>query len=111
MENDKNLFTVIVETSASDKIYKHFEFLARVSENATKKLLDKLLNDISNLEQMPYRNPVYEQLYFPIGKYRYMISSERYLVIYQVSNNIVYIDDIRDCRQEANENFFDTGQG
>ena len=62
MENDK--YQVIIDPAASDKIYEHFEFLARVNFDAANRLLDKLLSDIRSLESLPFRNPVYNRPYF-----------------------------------------------
>jgi hypothetical protein len=92
-------YHAIVAPTANDRMYEHFEFLARVSESAAYKLLDGLLADIKSLEYLPYRNPVYDRPYLPIGKYRYMISCERYRLVYQIEGEVVYIDDIQDCRQ------------
>jgi len=97
MENDK--YQVIIDPSASDKLYEHFEFLARVNVDAANRLLDKLLSDIRSLESMPFRNPVYNRPYLPIGKYRYMISNKRYHIVYQISDSFVFVDDILDSRQ------------
>ena len=92
-------YQVIVDPAANDRMCEHFEFLARVSETAAYKLLDGLLVEIKSLEYLPYRNPVYDRPYLPPGKYRYIISCDRYRIVYQIEGKIVYIDDIQDCRQ------------
>ena len=93
------VYQVIVDPAANDRMYEHFEFLARVSINAANDLLDGLIADISSLESLPYRNPVYDRPYIAKGKYRYMISCDRYRIVYQIEENVVYVDDIQDCRQ------------
>jgi mRNA-degrading endonuclease RelE of RelBE toxin-antitoxin system len=80
-------------------MFDHYEFLSRVSEKAAEKLLDGLLKDIHSLENMPYRNPIYDRPYLQRGKYRYMVSCGRYRIVYQIEGNTVFIDDIQDCRQ------------
>jgi len=100
MEN--NTYQVIIDPVANDKMYEHFEFLARVNVEAANRLLDNLLSDIRSLESMPFRNPVYNRPYLPVGKYRYMISNKRYHIIYQVSDSFVFVDDIQDSRQADN---------
>jgi hypothetical protein len=85
-------------------MYEHFEFLARVSETADKKLLNGLVKDIRALDRMPYRNPVYDRPFLPKGKYRYMISCNRYRVVYLIEGNAVFVDDIQDCRQSDSRN-------
>jgi len=99
MDDIDIVYRVIVDPAANDRMDEHFEFLARVSESAAYNLLDGLVQDIRSLEGSPYRNPVYDRPYLPAGKYRYMISCERYRIVYQIESNIVYVDDIQDCRQ------------
>jgi hypothetical protein len=99
MANKEAVYNVIVDNAANDRMYDHFEFLARVSEAAAMKLLRGLLKDIRSLENMPYRNPVYDCPYLQSGKYRYMMSCNRYCIVYQIEETTVYVDDIQDCRQ------------
>ena len=99
MNSEDKKYKVIVDPAANDRMFDHFEFLAQVSEKAASKLLDELLRDIRSLEYMPYRNPVYNRPYLKNGKYRYMVSSGRYRIVYQIEDNVVFVDDIQDCRQ------------
>ena len=99
MDEGEIRYDVIIAPTANDRMFEHYEFLARVSEVAAEKLLRGLLKDIHSLEYMPYRNPVYNRQYLLIGKYRYMVSCGRYRIIYQVEENVVFVDDIQDCRQ------------
>jgi len=92
-------YQVIIDPVANDRMYDHFEFMARVSETAAENLLDGLIKSINSLKKMPQRNPVYDRPYLKSGKYRYLISCERYRIVYKIEENIVYVDDIQDCRQ------------
>ena len=92
-------YHVIVDPAANDRMYEHFEFLAKVSKTAAEKLLDSLLVSIHSLERMPQRNPIYSRPYLPSGKYRYLISSDRYRIVYQIEEKTIFVDDIQDCRQ------------
>jgi len=92
-------YQVIIDPSANDRMNEHFEFLARVSQTAAYNPLDGLLTDIHSLEKMPYRNPIYDRPYLLKGKYRYMISCDRYRIVYQTEEPLVLVDDIQDCRQ------------
>jgi len=103
MGNDK-VYHVIIDPAANDRMYDHFEFLARMSVPAANKLLDNLITDIMSLESMPFRNPVYNRPYLQPDKYRYMISNKRYRIVYQVDGNFVYVDDIQDMRQADDKN-------
>ena len=99
MNNADDVFSVIIDPAASDRMDEHFEFLGRVSEAAATKFLNELLTDIRSLKQMPHRNPVYDRPYLKQGKYRYMISHDRYRIVYQIVEKMVLVDDIQDCRQ------------
>ena len=98
--NDVDIvYRVIIDPSANDRMFEHFEFLARVSRAAAEKLLDNLMASIHSLEHMPQRNPVFSRPYLPNGKYRYLISHNRYRIVYQIEGKNVFVDDIQDCRQ------------
>ena len=93
-------YRVVVAPSANDRMYEHFEFLARVDEGAAKRLLTALVKGIRSLEKMPQRNPPYNRPYLKTGKYRYLLVADRYRVVYQIEGATVFIDDIQDCRQD-----------
>ena len=99
MDNGDKEYTVIVDPAVNDRMYDHFEFLARVSESAAERLLVGLITDMRSLQYMPYRNPVFSKPYLRSGKYRYMVSCERHLIVYQIVENTVFVDDIQDSRQ------------
>jgi hypothetical protein len=100
MKNEKERYLIAIAPAANDRMADHFEFLARVSDTAAKRLLDHLLKDIRSLEWLPYRNPTYDRPYLPSGKYRYLLSAKRYRIIYQIVGNAVFVDDIQDCRHD-----------
>ena len=104
MENKGKVCKVVIDPAANDRMYDHFEFLARVSETAAEKLLAGLVTDIRSLEYMPYRNPMYNRPYLKSGKYRYIVSCGRYRIVYQIEENTVFVEDIQDCRQSENSN-------
>jgi len=100
MQPNEKIYEVIVDPAANDRMSEHFEFLARVSENAAARLLDKLLADVRSLKKSPFRNPPYNRPYLPKDKYRYMVSCDRYRIVYQIDGDFVFVDDIEDCRQD-----------
>jgi mRNA-degrading endonuclease RelE of RelBE toxin-antitoxin system len=93
-------YNICVAPAANDRMVGHFEFLARVSENAAYKLLDELIEDIKLLETNPQINPYLDRPYIELGKYRYKLSYGRYRIVYQIVNDTVFVDDIQDCRQD-----------
>jgi hypothetical protein len=100
MKYNEKVYQVIVASDANDRMYDHFEFLARDSVNAANKLLDGLLKDIQNLRTEPFRYPLFNHPYLPVGKYHYILSNKRYRIVYQIIGNQVFVDDIQDCRQD-----------
>ena len=103
MEIEK-IYHVSVDPAANDRMAEHLEFLSRVSKSAANRLLDELLTSIRSLKKSPYRNPVYDRPYLPLGKYRYLISGKRYRIVYQIDGDFVFVDDIQDCRQIDEKN-------
>ena len=97
------VYALIINPAVNDRMFDHFEFLAKVSESAAERLLDGLVADMRSLERMPFRNPVFNRPYLRSGKYRYMVSCERYLIVYQVVDNTVFVDGIQDSRQADNK--------
>ncbi|MBP7332156.1 MAG: type II toxin-antitoxin system RelE/ParE family toxin [Firmicutes bacterium] len=99
MERNEKVYQVIISSGANDRMFDHFESLARVNVDAANRLLDGLLKDIRNLRTNPFRYPAYNRPYLPVGKYHYILSNKRYRIVYQVNGNQVFVDDIQDCRQ------------
>lgn len=52
------------------------------------------------MEEFPERNPWLSDPYIPAGKYRKLLMGKRYLLIYQVKGDTVYVDYVVDCRQD-----------
>ena len=93
-------YGVYVSPAANDRMYEHFFFLAKVSENAAHSLLSGLMEDILSLEHTPMANPYFSRPYLEQGKYRYKLSNRRYRIVYQIIKNDVFVEDIQDCRQD-----------
>ncbi len=100
---DKKVYQLIISADANSRMFDHFEFLALVNVNAANRLLDRLLKDIQNLRTDPFRCPVYDRPYLPMGKYRYILSNKRQRIIYQVIDNQVFVEDLQDCRQDDDQ--------
>jgi len=100
MASEEAVYEIIIDPAANDHMAEHYEFLAQVSESAARRLLMRLHRDIQSLQTMPFRNPVFNSLYVSPLKYRYLMSNERYRIIYQIVETTVFVDDIQDCRQD-----------
>jgi len=97
-------YRIFISPSANDRMYDHFVFLSHVSVNAADNLLTQLMNDIQSLEYMPQKNPYLDQPYIEQRKYRYKLSYRRYRIVYQITEDCVYLEDIQDCRQDFDKN-------
>lgn len=92
-------YNVIVSQRAADMLKKHIAFLANVNKTATVRTKNELIEAFNSLEQMPNRYPFFNEEYITKNKYHKMYVENRYLVIYQIKDNTVYIDYVLDCRE------------
>jgi len=93
-------YRVTVSDAALAMLDSHIEFLARVSVQAAENLMNEILDDIESLVHFPERFPIFESEFIPDGRYRKMLSAKRYLILYEIDRNDVYVDYIVDCRQD-----------
>ena len=92
-------YRLFLSPMAKTMLDHHIEFLAQLSIDAAVNLKEAFLKALRSLETMPLRYPVLDSDYIKSGKYRKMLVEKRYLVIYQVKENTVYVDYIVDCRE------------
>ena len=101
MDNDDiKKYRVEITSVIYDRMWHHISFLAEVSESAAEDLEEKLYAAMTSLEVFPYRNPKYESLLFPSEHYRSMLVGKHHRITYLIEENVVYVDDIIDCREE-----------
>jgi len=103
MEHRGKVYKIIIDPAANDRMYEHFEFLARIGADAANRLLKSLLADIRSLKTLPFGIRRTTARICPAGKYRDIIYNKRYRVIYQVDGDFVFVDDIQDCRQDEDK--------
>lgn len=53
-----------------------------------------------SLEQMPQRCPWLKGEYVPRNVYRFILFEKRYMLIFQIADDVVYADYVVDCRQD-----------
>ena len=100
MDNKNKLYKVIISDRATDMLMQHVRFLAQVSPEAADKLRTEIIEAAKSLENFPERNSWLSDTVLPVSKYRKMIISKRYLLIYQIKADAVYIEYVLDCRQD-----------
>lgn len=99
MEN-KSKYKVIVSDRARQMLAGHVQFLAQKSPTAARKIKNELIGAIRSLYTMPQRFPFLNAKFIPLNKYHKMFVGKWYLILYQIKDQIVYVDYIVDCRQD-----------
>ena len=77
----------------------HARFLAQVSTQAAEKLRTDIIEAVKSLQEFPERGSWLANPLLPANKYRKLLVDKRYLLIYQIKDDTVYIDYLVDCRQ------------
>ena len=93
-------YQVIISEQAKQNLLLHVRFLAQINKPAAQKLRKRLIEEIRSLEQLPHRYPFLNAEFVPPNKYHKLYVDNNYLVLYQIRDNIVYVDWIVDCRQD-----------
>ena len=99
MGREDKVYNVIISDRASEMLVSHIRFLAQVSIKAANDLRIEIISSANSLQKIPERHSYIDDPELPQNKYRKTIVSKRYLLIYQIKDNNVYIDYILDCRQ------------
>ena len=100
MKSQSKKYTIIVSKRATGMLVSHASFLAQVSETTALRLTDSFIFATNSLDTMPQRCPFLFNDYIPKYKYRKLIFEEKYLIIFQIVDDKVYVDYIIDCRQD-----------
>ncbi len=95
-----NNYNIIISDEAANMIESHINFLMQVSISGADKLFLEISKSIQSLGELPERNPWLNAPIIPAYTYRKMIVNKRYLIIYEIVENTVFVDYIIDCRQE-----------
>ncbi len=100
MDSENKRYNVVISDGATQMLISHARFLAQVSEHAAMRLIETFQAKSKSLEQFPERNPWLDDLLIPSGKYRKLLLEKRYLLVYQIKENTVYVDAVVDARQD-----------
>ena len=93
-------YTIIVSKAAEDMLLQHIAFLARVSKEAAQKEKEKLISAVRALAEDPLIYPFLDEEYLPRNKYHKRLVDRRYLILYQIKDETIYVDYILDARQD-----------
>lgn len=75
-------------------------FMAQVSKPAANRLKKEFVISAKSLKELPHRCPRLSFDGVTHSNYRKLIFEKYYILIYQISNNIVYIEYVVDARQD-----------
>ena len=93
-------YKIIVSNEAFDMLKEHISFIANVDKKAAVNTKELIIDSIKSLNELPMRYPFFDEEYIPKNKYHKMFVEKRYLVLYQINDDTVYVDYILDCRKE-----------
>ena len=64
--------------------------------------LCQIMDLIRSLEKMPHRYQFFTESYIPENKYHKMFVEKWYLILFQIKDDIIYVEYIIDCRHDYN---------
>ena len=105
----KRKYKVSLSRQAERMLFRHTEFLARVSSSAARRLITSSIEIKHRLSENPFQFPFADDLDvpgIPQETYRKCLFDGRYKALFLVEGNDVNIDAIIDCRQENNNIFY-----
>lgn len=98
-------FHYYIDPEADRKLFKHLEFLARVSEAASLRLYYEYKDAINFIEENASGCQKYYSNKLPDIDLRYWIfGKQRYRIVFEIIDNDVFAYDIQDCRQNPDNN-------
>ncbi|MEW6065492.1 plasmid stabilization protein [Desulforamulus profundi] len=100
MSSADKRYHVIISERAGEMLVQHARFLAQVSTQAADKLRIDVVEAAKSLQEFPERGSWLADPVLPASKYRKLLVDKRYLLIYQIKDDTVYIDYMVDCRQD-----------
>jgi plasmid stabilization system protein ParE len=93
-------YRVIVSESAAQMLVNHAAFLSQVSPAAAEKLVSSFETVTNSLAEMPQRCPWLVADEMPRYTYRFIRLEKRYMLLFQIIEDCVYVDYVIDCRQD-----------
>lgn len=97
---EQNKYRVIVSKQAAQMLVNHAAFLAQSNRGAAERLKRAFQEAANSLEVIPQRCTFLVGDSIPNHVYRYLLFEKRYMMVFQIKDNIVYVDFIVDCRQD-----------
>ena len=96
----QNKYRVIVSAQAIKMLVFHAAFLAQVSTESAELWTSEFEKTAKSLEFMPQICPWLIGEYIPRNAYHFILFEKRYMIIFQIIDDIVYADYVIDCKQD-----------
>lgn len=96
----QNKYRVLVSERATQMLVSHAAFLAQLNPEAAEQLTSEFEKTANSLQVMPQRCPWLTGEHIPRNAYRSILFQKRYLIIFQIIDDVVYADYVVDCRQD-----------
>lgn len=93
-------YKLIISAKARDVLGEVVAFIALNSSDNAKMVKKEIIEGIKSLEVFPERAPFLIGEFIPYNKYHKLVVLKRFLLIYQIRDEKVYIDFIVDCKQD-----------
>lgn len=94
-------YKLVFAKRVDQMLLRHTEFLTRVSISAAKQFYSEFKDILHRMEENPHQFPVDDDLNLPEGQYRKALFARWYKALFMVTEHIVYLDAIVDCRMDS----------
>lgn len=92
-------YNVLVSPRAYTLLSENVSFLANINEKAARALVAEFSRIAKSLSENPERCPYIADDHLPHSKYRKLLFYKRYLALFQIIEDTVFIDFVIDCCQ------------
>ncbi|NBH80086.1 type II toxin-antitoxin system RelE/ParE family toxin [Clostridiaceae bacterium] len=82
------------------RLVNHAAFLVQAGPVATERLAASFEAAADSQRTMPQQCPWFKGAWHPRNTYRFLLFEKRYLLIFQIQDDTVYVDYVVDCRQD-----------
>ena len=93
-------YQLFISDKANGQIKNHIIFVSNVSKEAGKKLNQEFQHSIKTIAKDPAIYPFFDGQYIPYSKYHKYVVTKRYIILYQIINDTVYVDYVIDTRTD-----------
>lgn len=95
-------YNITVAKNAFKMLDQHIIFLARVSPKKAHSLRRTFINTVKSLVHNPKRHPLWLPNFELPNSYHKVMIKKRYLILFYIHNNNIFVDYLLDCRMDNN---------